>query len=77
MAHGGYGKRRVKPAGRRSKSLGTEKKKPKLVSLKNQIRSVERMLLRKVFFFFLINILQLCFWFHSMALFGARVWSLA
>lgn len=48
MAHGGYGKRRVKPAaGRRSKSLGTEKKKPKAVSLKNQIRSVERMLLRK------------------------------
>ncbi|PON40160.1 rRNA-processing protein EFG [Parasponia andersonii] len=48
MAHGGYGKRRVKPAaGRRSKSLGTEKKKPKAVSLKNQLRSVERMLLRK------------------------------
>lgn len=43
MAHGGYGKRRVKPAGRRSKSLATDKK-PKAVSLKNQIRSVERML---------------------------------
>ncbi|GMN46830.1 hypothetical protein TIFTF001_016007 [Ficus carica] len=43
MAHGGYGKRRVKPAGRRSKSLAADKK-PKAVSLKNQIRSVERML---------------------------------
>lgn len=43
MAHGGYGKRRVKPAGRRSKAPGVEKK-PKAVSLKNQIRSVERML---------------------------------
>ncbi|XP_062168463.1 rRNA-processing protein EFG1 isoform X1 [Alnus glutinosa] len=44
MAHGGYGKRRVNPAqGRRSKGLGVEKK-PKSVSLKNQIRSVERML---------------------------------
>lgn len=48
MAHGGYGKRRVNPAGRRSKSSGVEKK-PKAVSLKNQIRSIERML-RKVFF---------------------------
>jgi hypothetical protein len=50
MAHGGYGKRRVNPAGRRSKGLGVEKKpkpKPKSVSLKNQIRSIERML-RKV-----------------------------
>lgn len=52
MAHGGYGKRRVaerKPAvGRRSKGIGVEKKpKPKSVSLKNQIRSIERML-RKV-----------------------------
>lgn len=51
MAHGGYGKRRVaerKPVGRRSKGLAVEKKpKPKSVSLKNQIRSVERML-RKV-----------------------------
>lgn len=46
MAHGGYGKRRVKPAGRRSKGLGIAKK-PKSVSLKNQIRSIERML-RKV-----------------------------
>ncbi|KAB1218078.1 hypothetical protein CJ030_MR3G014512 [Morella rubra] len=43
MAHGGYGKRRVKPAGRRSKGLGIAKK-PKSVSLKNQIRSVERLL---------------------------------
>lgn len=47
MAHGGYGKRRVKPAGRRSRTgLGVEKK-PKSATLKNQIRSVERML-RKV-----------------------------
>ncbi|KAF9677665.1 hypothetical protein SADUNF_Sadunf08G0131100 [Salix dunnii] len=51
MAHGGYGKRRVAerkpPVGRRSKGLGVDKKpkqKPKSVSLKNQIRSVERML---------------------------------
>nr|POF22595.1 rrna-processing protein efg1 [Quercus suber] len=49
MAHGGYGKRRVKPAARRSKSLGVEKKpkpkpKAKPVTLKNQIRSIERML---------------------------------
>ncbi|KAL6202489.1 hypothetical protein ACLB2K_026197 [Fragaria x ananassa] len=46
MAHGGYVKRRVKPAaGRRSRTggLGVEKK-PKSASLKNQIRSVERML---------------------------------
>ncbi|KAJ6351321.1 hypothetical protein OIU78_007273 [Salix suchowensis] len=50
MAHGGYGKRRVAerkpPVGRRSKGLGVDKKpkqKPKSVSLKNQIRSVERM----------------------------------
>ncbi|XP_040999714.1 rRNA-processing protein EFG1 isoform X2 [Juglans microcarpa x Juglans regia] len=43
MAHGGYGKRRVKPAGRRSKGLGIAKK-PKSVSLKNRIRSIERML---------------------------------
>ncbi|KAK9938808.1 hypothetical protein M0R45_015528 [Rubus argutus] len=44
MAHGGYGKRRVKPAGRRSRTgLGVEKK-PKSATLKNQIRSVERML---------------------------------
>ncbi|KAF8392290.1 hypothetical protein HHK36_022632 [Tetracentron sinense] len=49
MAHGGYGKRRVaerKPVSRRSKGVGVEKK-PKSVSLKNQIRSTERMLLRK------------------------------
>ncbi|XP_023540715.1 vitellogenin-2-like isoform X4 [Cucurbita pepo subsp. pepo] len=47
MAHGGYGKRRVNPAARRSKALAVEKK-PKSVSLKNQIRSAERML-RKFF----------------------------
>ncbi|KAL6969106.1 hypothetical protein U1Q18_042578, partial [Sarracenia purpurea var. burkii] len=54
MAHGGYGKRRVagrKPkqvnSKRRSKGLGVNKKpkpKPKTSSLKNQIRSIERML---------------------------------
>ncbi|XVF28721.1 hypothetical protein REPUB_Repub15cG0054400 [Reevesia pubescens] len=48
MAHGGYGKRRVaerKRVGRRSKGPGVDKKpKPKAVSLKNQIRSLERML---------------------------------
>jgi hypothetical protein len=47
MAHGGYSKRRVKPAARRSKGLGVEKKpkpKSKSVSLKNQIRSIDRML---------------------------------
>ncbi|XP_021897175.1 rRNA-processing protein EFG1 isoform X4 [Carica papaya] len=46
MAHGGYGKRRIaerKHTGRRSKDLSVEKK-PKAVSLKNQIRSIERML---------------------------------
>ncbi|KAK4258070.1 hypothetical protein QN277_007575 [Acacia crassicarpa] len=43
MAHGGYSKRRVKPANRRSKGLGMAKK-PKAISLKNQIRSTERML---------------------------------
>ncbi|KAJ4722582.1 rRNA-processing protein EFG1 [Melia azedarach] len=52
MAHGGYGKRRVaerKPVGRRSKGLAVEKKpKPKSVSLKNQIRSVERMLRKEL-----------------------------
>lgn len=46
MAHGGYGKR--KPvSNRRSKALGVDKKpnpKPKSVSLKNQIRSTQRML---------------------------------
>uniref|UniRef100_A0A9I9CP33 rRNA-processing protein EFG1 n=1 Tax=Cucumis melo TaxID=3656 RepID=A0A9I9CP33_CUCME len=46
MAHGGYGKRRVNPAARRSKGLAVEKK-PKSVSLKNQIRSAERMLRKK------------------------------
>nr|GLL44122.1 rRNA-processing protein EFG1 [Ipomoea trifida] len=53
MVHGGYGKRRVSErSSRRPKSLGAEKKskpKSKAVSLKNQIRSVERML-RKVGF---------------------------
>ncbi|XWS13762.1 hypothetical protein CRYUN_Cryun36dG0066000 [Craigia yunnanensis] len=48
MAHGGYGKRRVaegKRVGRRSKGPGVDKKpKPKAVSLKNQIRSIERIL---------------------------------
>uniref|UniRef100_M4EY03 rRNA-processing protein EFG1 n=1 Tax=Brassica campestris TaxID=3711 RepID=M4EY03_BRACM len=51
MAHGGYAKRRVsgpnQAAGsstRRSKALRVEKKKPKIVSLKNQMRSVERFL---------------------------------
>ncbi|XP_027165235.1 rRNA-processing protein EFG1 [Coffea eugenioides] len=50
MAHGGYGKRRVaqrqQQAGRRRpKSLAVDKKtKPKSVSLKNQVRSIERML---------------------------------
>ncbi|XP_034686297.1 rRNA-processing protein EFG1 isoform X1 [Vitis riparia] len=46
MAHGGYGKRRVaerKPESRRSKGLAVDKK-PKSVSLKNQIRSTERIL---------------------------------
>lgn len=48
MAHGGYGKRRIaehRPVnGRRSKGLGVDHKKPKSVSLKNQIRSIERLL---------------------------------
>ncbi|KAJ9154226.1 hypothetical protein P3X46_027584 [Hevea brasiliensis] len=53
MAHGGCGKRRVaerKPhVGRRSKGIGVEKKpKPKSVSLKNQIRSTERMLRKEL-----------------------------
>lgn len=62
MAHGGYGKRRVasrkpKPVGasssRRSKGLGVDKKakpkpKPKSVSIKNQIRSIERMLRKEL-----------------------------
>ncbi|KAG4179578.1 hypothetical protein ERO13_A10G114500v2 [Gossypium hirsutum] len=48
MAHGGYGKRRMAEGnrvGRRSKGPGVDKKpKPKAPSLKNQIRSIERML---------------------------------
>ncbi|GER25486.1 rRNA-processing protein efg1 [Striga asiatica] len=54
MGHGGYGNRRAaaerkKPAGqRRTKALTVDKKskstKPKAVSLKNHIRSIERML---------------------------------
>ncbi|VFQ86357.1 unnamed protein product [Cuscuta campestris] len=48
MVHGGFGKRRVSQKNsRRPKSLGAEKKpkpKSKGISLKNQIRSVERML---------------------------------
>ncbi|CAN7043149.1 unnamed protein product, partial [Brassica rapa subsp. trilocularis] len=50
MAHGGYAKRRVSEpnntagsGSRRSKGLRVEKK-PKIVSLKNQMRSVERFL---------------------------------
>ncbi|XP_021728986.1 rRNA-processing protein EFG1-like [Chenopodium quinoa] len=48
MSHGGYGKRRVaerKPSSsHRSKAVGVVAKKPKAASLKNQIRSIERML---------------------------------
>ncbi|RWR88861.1 rRNA-processing protein EFG1 [Cinnamomum micranthum f. kanehirae] len=50
MAHGGYGKRRVaerRPMNRRFKGglgIDKKKKKPKTVSIKNQIRSTERML---------------------------------
>ncbi|URE27374.1 hypothetical protein MUK42_26202 [Musa troglodytarum] len=49
MAHGGYARRRLeerRPLGRRSKGLGLDKKrkKSKSVSLKNQIRSTERLL---------------------------------
>ncbi|KAG9444034.1 hypothetical protein H6P81_015374 [Aristolochia fimbriata] len=50
MAHGGYGKRRVaerRPVSRRSKGLGVDKKQ-KPVSIKNQIRSLERMLRRNL-----------------------------
>ncbi|CAL1411207.1 unnamed protein product [Linum trigynum] len=51
MAHGGYGKRRVagrQPSvGRRSKIID-KKGKSKSVSLKNQIRSVERMLRKQL-----------------------------
>lgn len=55
MAHGGYSKRSVAerkpPVGRRPKGLGVDKKpkpKPKSVSLKNQIRSIERMLRKEL-----------------------------
>ncbi|ONI26471.1 hypothetical protein PRUPE_1G027200 [Prunus persica] len=45
MAHGGYAKRRVSPAGgRRPKSALGPEKKPKTVNLKKQIRSIERLL---------------------------------
>ncbi|CAL9038893.1 rRNA-processing protein EFG1-like [Musa acuminata AAA Group] len=49
MAHGGYARRRLeerRPLGRRSKGLGLDKKrkKSKSVSVKNQIRSTERLL---------------------------------
>ncbi|XP_010936119.1 rRNA-processing protein EFG1 isoform X2 [Elaeis guineensis] len=49
MAHGGYARRRVeerRPLSRRSKGIGFDKKrkKHKSVSLKNQIRSAERLL---------------------------------
>lgn len=51
MAHGGYARRRIeerRPLGHRSKGLGPDnkkgKKKAKSVSVKNQIRSTERML---------------------------------
>ncbi|KAI3995707.1 hypothetical protein MKX01_020780 [Papaver californicum] len=50
MAHGGYGKRRVstrRPVSRRSKGFGIEKK-PKSISLKNQIRSLERILRKSI-----------------------------
>ncbi|XP_031473430.1 rRNA-processing protein EFG1-like [Nymphaea colorata] len=49
MAHGGYGRRRIAQRGRVSRQprgLAAERK-PKSASLKNQIRSVERILLRK------------------------------
>ncbi|XP_039016898.1 rRNA-processing protein EFG1-like isoform X1 [Hibiscus syriacus] len=52
MAHGGLGKRRVvegKRLGRRSKGPGVDKKlKPKAVSIKNLIRSIERMLRKEL-----------------------------
>ncbi|XP_074570748.1 uncharacterized protein LOC141827413 [Curcuma longa] len=49
MAHGGYARRRIeerRPLGRRSKGVGLDKRRNKLkrVSLKSQIRSVERFL---------------------------------
>lgn len=85
MAHGGYGKRRVaerRPMNRRFKGglgIDKKKKKPKTVSIKNQIRSTERML-RKVFinpflesiwwdFFFLLlplNFISLLWLLHGM-----------
>ncbi|CAN6439533.1 unnamed protein product [Victoria cruziana] len=49
MAHGGYGRQRIAQRGRvsrRPRGLVAERK-PKSVSFKNQIRSVERILLRK------------------------------
>lgn len=57
MAHGGYRRRRVavgRPVGggRRSKGPGVERKL-KSVSLKNQIRSIERMLKKVCYFRFL------------------------
>ncbi|KAL9813047.1 putative rRNA-processing protein Efg1 [Arabidopsis thaliana] len=54
MAHGGYAKRRdsepkqTAGSSRRSKVLRVEKKKPKTVSIKNQMRSVERFLRKRV-----------------------------
>ncbi|PKA46942.1 hypothetical protein AXF42_Ash020927 [Apostasia shenzhenica] len=53
MAHGGYARRRVlerRQHGNRSKSLAVDKKKmkEKSVSLKNQIRSTERFLRKKL-----------------------------
>ncbi|KAG6532415.1 hypothetical protein ZIOFF_006258 [Zingiber officinale] len=49
MAHGGYARRRIaerRPLDRRSKGMGLDKRRNKLkrVSIKNQIRSVERFL---------------------------------
>lgn len=62
MGHGGYGKRRAAAGQRRPKALTVDKKskanKPKAVSLKNQIRSTERML-RKVFHSHFLNFQQL------------------
>jgi len=70
MAHGGYGKRRVAerkpPVGRRSTGLGVDKKpkqKPKSVSIKNQIRSIDRML-RKVLLLTSFFHFQLGFFYH-------------
>ncbi|KAF3774219.1 rRNA-processing protein [Nymphaea thermarum] len=49
MAHGGYGRRRIAQRGRVSRQPRglVAERKPKSASLKNQIRSVERILLRK------------------------------